>query len=367
MTEERTPEGQARSSNREERMAAAWDALEKGPQEQPEPEKASDLPGPPEVDDEPRETQSGEEPTEEPVEAREEEEGSQEEPDYNEPAPERWPEEMKEVYNQLPPEGRKLVLENLYKPMQAKYTQTTMQLAEQRKAVEQLAQLQERLSGTFGRMGVDPMQALQQQAAWAEHYHKVGPEQWAKDLAEAYDVAPSADGRGQQDEYLTPLERQMREEMNGLKQTVEGMTQAQQDAQRQQQEQQQQAMAQQARQSFLEFVNAEVDGKPANPHAKELAPQMVKLLDSHLVNKVDESGQMVPFEKQISQAYQLAVNLNGTQQRQPQSGNGQVSRAKSANQTVVTKKPASGNRPPPSSDRETRLAATYDRLAARRG
>jgi len=355
MSEESTPnEGQAKT--REESLGAVWDKLNKENEEQ-EAAQASE------------ETVTAEEEVVEPqtedveqVESSASQEASEEEVDYNEPAPERWPSEMKEDYNNLPPAGKKLMMK-VYKPMQASYTKSTQQLAEQRKQVEALDSIRQEMSDDFVRLGIDPIEAIRQQAAWARHLQKVGPEQWASDIVEAYGAKPTAQ-TGQQDssEYLTPEERRLQGEVSEIRETLSSLQQQQQQAAEQSSQAKLEEQVIAARRSLAEFISAEVDGKPVNPQAQELLPQMAQFLDSNMVRKVDEYGQQVPFADQIKQAYEMAGAISGKRPMATPPANGKVSQAKAANQIAVATEPSSSKAPVRPLNREDRIAADYDRL-----
>jgi len=356
MSEESTPnEGQAKT--REESLGAVWDQLNKENEEQEAAQASEEAVTAEEEVVEPQ-TEDVEQ-----AESPASQEASEEEVDYNEPAPERWPSEMKDAYNTLPPDARKLMMESVYKPMQARYTQSTQQLAEQRKQVEALDSIRQEMSDDFVRLGIDPIEAVRQQAAWARHLQKVGPEQWASDIVEAYGAKPTAQA-GQQDssEYLTPEERRLQGEVSEIRETLSSLQQQQQQAAEQSSQAQVEEQVIAARRSLAEFISAEVDGKPVNPQAQELLPQMAQFLDSNMVRKVDEYGQQVPFADQIKQAYEMAGAISGKRPMATPPANGKVSQAKAANQIAVATEPSSSKAPVRPLNREDRIAADYDRL-----
>jgi hypothetical protein len=294
----------------------------------------------------------------------EEEQQEAEDSGYTEPAPERWPAEMKEVYNQLPPNARKMMMEQVYKPMQAQYTKTTQHLAEQQKTINPMLETMQQYRNDFERMGQDPVEAFRTQVAWAAHFARVGPQQGLKDMQAAYgQTAPE----GQQDEpYLTPVERAMKADLDALKQQLHLNTQGQDAYLRQQQEQQQQAYVNGVRNELQSFINEQKDGKPAHPHVEKAAPAIAGIIRGGLISKTDQYGQPVSIRDQMAQAYDMAVRLDPSLARAT-GDTGQVKRAKAAQEAEVVANNPAGTAEVPEMSIEEQLDAEYDRMARRTG
>lgn len=288
-----------------------------------------------------------------------------EEEEYNEAAPERWPDEIKEVYQSLPPAARRAMLEGVFKPMQRQYTQSTQEISQMRQTLEPMLQQMNQYQGDFQRMGVDPHDAFTRQMAWAAHIARVGPQQGIQDMSAAYGLDQQPAGQ-QEEEYLTPVERSLRQELDDLRGIVNQGQQLTEQQQYDQEQQAQQQYAQQVQGGLQTFINEQNDGSPAHPHVEKVAPAMAGLIRGGLINKADEYGQPVPIRDQVAQAYKMACDLDPSI-RTAIPRKRQVARAKAARDVgVVTKIPAG------SVDVEERslseeIENTYDMLNKRVG
>ena len=253
--------------------------------------------------------------------------------DYSEPAPDRWPDEIKEVYNGLPPVARKAMLEGIYKPMQRSYTQTTQELSQMRKGIEPMLNSLNQYRGDFERMGVNPVDAFRTQMAWASHLARVGPEQGMKDMQAAYGLQPQQP-QGQE-EYLTPTERALKQQIDELQQRQQA--QDQQMTQRQQWEQQQRVEAAKAEinRNLQDFINEKTeDGNPKHPHVEKVANGIAGVIRGGLVSPIDDYGNPVPMRVQIEQAYHKACALDPSIRPATQN-TGQAQKAIAAQQVGV--------------------------------
>jgi hypothetical protein len=269
----------------------------------------------------------------------EEEITGEETPEYNEPPPERWPEEIREVYNQLPPAAKQAMLEGVFKPMQRQFTDATMQMSEQRKLIEPMLQAMGQYQPEFQRMGVNPIEAFQKQLAWAAHFAKVGPEQGIQDMRRAFGVSGGEDGQDQM-KYLTPVERQMMERIDGLHSIVE-QNQTRQTATGEAQNNPDQERLAAVRNELIAFHNeTKEDGTRAFPHLERVAPAIGGLIRGGLVRRTDEYGQQRSVTDVLREAYSKACDLDPSIKAvTPKTG--QVKRAKAAASVgVVAKSPS---------------------------
>jgi hypothetical protein len=358
--ESAAPEAQDMSI--EEQLSVEFDRLE------------SELEGETEVE-EAEQTEGAEVEASQEVEAVEDEEVSDQEAieeqqeaedsGYTEPAPERWPDEMKTVYNDLPPEARKLMMEQVYKPMQRTYTQSTQELSQMRKAIDPMLQSMAQYQNDFERMGVNPHEAFRTQMAWAAHFARVGPQQGMADMQAAYgmDTAPA----GQQaEEYLTPVERQLKSDLDSLKQQLGQTSQQQQSWQEQQAQAQQQAYVNGVQSELHQFINQKKEGKLAHPHVEKVAPAIAGIIRGGLINKTDDYGQPLSITAQMEQAYNMACRLDPSISV-PESSSRQKGNAIAAqNAGVVAKNPA-GETDVPELTMSEYLDQEYDRLSRRTG
>jgi hypothetical protein len=290
--------------------------------------------------------------------------------DYNEPAPERWPNEIKEVYNNLPPNARKAMLEGIYKPMQASYTQATQDLAGMRQTVQPMLETLQQHQNVFERLNVDPVQAFRTQMAWSAHLANVGPEQALKDMAAAYGVDPSTLKQEDQfsDEYLNPFERQAKAQLAEQEQRINQLMGTLQQQQVSQTEQAQIARYNEVQQGLNDFISEQKDGKPAHPHIEKVAPAIAGLIRGGLVRDTNEYGQPLSIRDQVAQAYDLAVNMDPSLRAASSApNNGQVRRNKATRSVdVVAKSPASSVKVPKQSLSDD-LNDVFDQLNRRVG
>lgn len=362
------PAEQQQASEQPESLAKSleqtWDDLEA--QDTVEEEETEELEA---TEEEPvAEIEDPVEETEEQVASEEEQEveASEEVEDDNwdEPAPERWPAEMKEAYSKLDKPARKLLLEGVFKPMQRTYTQTTQELAEMRQQMDPMLQTMQQHSDTLKGMGLDPAEAFRRQMAWAGHFARVGPEQGIRDMADAYGINKNGSGQEQApDEYLTPVERAMKQKLDSLEQHL----QQQQHMTHEQQQQAQQAeigrRADALRQELQSFVSEEKDGKLAHPHVDKVGHAMAGLVRGGLVEKFDEYGQPIPVRQQIAQAYTIACNMDPSLRTTSPSRQEQMRLAKRANQTVTSKSEELAN--PMAGPLRDSISDIYDQLDKR--
>jgi len=307
----------------------------------------------PEVEEETETVEAEAELTEEIEEAAESE--------YNEPAPERWPEEIRKVYNELPPAARQAMLEGIYKPMQKSYTQTTQQLAQQRNELAPFVQILEENRSAFENTGVDPVEVVKTQVAWAAHFQRVGAEQGMSDMRQAYGLDNQQAGQ-EGSKYLTPTERGFKQQIDALSKQVQGQQQQSQDNR---QEQVVNAQKAEINNTLQNFVNEKTeDGKPMHPHVDKVASNIAGIIKGGLVAKADEWGNPVPMRDQLAQAYSMACNLDPSI-RTPAIDNRQAGRVKAAQKvSVVTKNPAS-QQEVDDLPMSGFIEKTYDQLAGR--
>lgn len=365
-------EQQASEMKLESALSAQFDEMES---EETGEELESQAEVPEESDEEEVEEASGEDGPEAEEEVAEEEQTHEEqladevqeaaESDFNEPAPERWPDEIKQVYNDLPPTARKAMLEGIFKPMQRQYTEATQNLSQMRGTVEPVLQSLNQYRNDFERMGANPIEEVQKQIAWAAHFARVGPEQGLRDMQAAYGFDQQPAGQ-QEEQYLTPIERDMKAKLDALESQV---------GQSQQQREQERLQAQnnlieqrknEVNRGLSDFINEQKDGKPAHPHIEKVAPAIAGLIRGGLVRTADEYGNPVPPRDQIAQAYQMACDLDPSIRTVSRtSQNGQIERARAAgNVGIVAKTPASEVDVPPTSI-EDDLSSTFDKLQSR--
>ena len=265
------------------------------------------------------------------------EEGQEE---YNEAAPERWNDELKEAYNSLSPAGKQAMLEGVYKPMQRQYTQSTQELAAQRKSLDPMLETLNKYSEDFKTSGVNPVEAFNRQMAWSAHFAKVGAKQGAEDLAKAYGQA-GGQHEPEVTAYMTPVEKAQQERLD----RIEGqMTRAERNEQARQQKAQDNANQQHVagvRSSIQQFANEMRDGQPVHPHVEKVSAQMAGLIRGGLVHRADEYGNGIPYIQQLDQAYNIACQMDPSirSAMDTKTRKQQVEQVTAASRDVVSKTP----------------------------
>jgi len=313
--------------------------------------------------EETEETSEGEE-TEETEGEETQETQTTDEAEYNEPAPERWPAEMREAYSNLPASAKKALMENVFKPMQRQYGETTTNLANMRKAIEPMVEAMNQHRADFERMGMNPVEAFRTQIAWAAHLSRVGPEQGLRDMRAAYGLDKP---KGQENEgYLTPQERALKAKVDELEKkfgTREQQEQHRLQAQAQESAQQRYNEVQQGLQSF---ITEQKDGKPAHPHVERVASQIAGIIRGGLVNRFDESGRPVPVREQLKSAYRMACDLDPSLRSAVQNTR-QTAKAKASQSVNVVSKNTGGKEFDDNIfDLKSSVEDTYDKLSKRR-
>ena len=193
-------------------------------------------------------------------------------------APQHWPAEKRETFAKLPREAQDLVLER-HKEMEADYTRKTMELAEQRKPLDEFTKLFEPAKQRLELAGLTPAQVTRQLLA-AQSLIETNPVEGLKWLAQSYKVDLST-LVPKEDEYVDPAYKALRDELNQLKSQL---------SQREQAVQRQNAEA--VQKTITDFSSSKnADGTAKYPHFDSLRNLM---------------GPIVADGKTLEQAYELA-------------------------------------------------------------
>ena len=337
---------QATESSLEDQLSDAFDSLEAADAAKPEPETTGEIEtdGELETSEDTTETEETEleatDEEQEPIEAVEAHETD--EAVYDTPAPERWPAEMRERYAKLPPEARKLLMEDVYKPMQATYTKNTQEFAAKRKSVEPMIETLQRYREQFDKAGISPQQAFDKAMAWESHRLNVSPEQYQVDWNKAHGIESKGQQSDDSDEWLTPFEKRMKAQLDDVtKQISSTATQAQEREQAQRNDAQQRHQHE-VSSGIQNFAQATKNGKPLHPHFEKVAQHMTGLIQGGVVSRQDSNGQPLPMAQQLESAYEMACRLDPSiaAAQTTQTRAEQVKKAAAANRSVVDKNPA---------------------------
>ena len=200
-------------------------------------------------------------------------------PEVLEP-PARWSAADREKFAKLSREAQEIVLER-HREMEADYTRKTMELAEQRKPLDEFAKIFEPYKQQLELAGRTPAQVTQQLLA-AQKFLETNPLEGLKWLAQSYNidlnnlVQPKAD-----ETYTDPELKSLRDELNQLKQERQRESQMQ-----------KQAEAQAIQKQINDFKDSkDANGQPKYPHFDRVRSLM---------------GPLVAEGKTLEQAYELA-------------------------------------------------------------
>ena len=251
-------------------------------------------------------------------------------------------------------------MEQIYKPMQRTYTESTQELARARKVMNPMLESMNQYRNDFERMGVQPEEAFRTQMAWAAHFSRVGPEQGIADMQAAHGLNAKPTGQ-HEEQYMTPVERALKADLDTMKQQLGQTSQQQNSYQEQQARQQQQVYANGVRSELQSFITESKDGKLLHPHVEKVSPAIVGIIHGGLVNKVDDYGQPVSIRNQMAQAYDMACRLDpsiSTASSNPK----QAAKAKAAQSVSVVSKTPAGEVDVPELSVSDFLDQQYDRL-----
>jgi hypothetical protein len=323
----------------QEGMEEAWDEIA-------ESEGIDDHGDPVEVDDdepalaaETEEAPEVEEPEAPEIEASDEETEEVEEPEASDDpqlAPHTWSEEWKGDFNALDPAGQKLMLK-VNGEFNKAFTQNMTQLAGVRREQEGIKNAVQPHSDWLQRAGLTPEIALQRALGWERHI-MANPVQGAIEFLQARGVDLGQVTQQLQppenEQYLTPSERQQRSEMNQTGQALQQVTQRLDHMQNSQQNAWQQQTYDHYQNVLGNFIQATDDaGSLTHPYMEHVANDMTEM-----VYAARQRGE----EPNLERIYEDAVWKNPTT-REAQLKNWQTNQAQKNQQSVAKARKASGS------------------------
>jgi len=194
--------------------------------------------------------------------------------------PAYWPADEKARFAQLAPETQKFLLSRV-KEQEADYTRKTQEVAEQRRAAEEITKVFEPYKQDLELSGMTPSQITKQLLA-AHKFLVNDPVNALKWLAQSYKVQPETLVPPKEEEaYIDPTVKALRDELNQVK------AQLQYRAQTEQQQSSNEVLN--TIKAFQESKNE--DGTPKYPHFEQVR---------------DVMGPLVAKGKTLEQAYEIA-------------------------------------------------------------
>lgn len=268
--------------------------------------------------------------------------------------PHTWPEDLKKDFSELPRVAQKRMLEingNLYKGFQQRMTEVG-------RLGRELGSVQQAVKGHAERLhraGIDPATAIQRALAWDAHISQNGP-QGLLDMAKAYGFDPAQIQQPANQEYMTPTERQLQEQVATLSQAFQQREQDSLQRQQQWQHSQRQAHEQRAVQQLEGFMQETgPDGKLKHPYVDHVANNMARLITSGVVNTLEDAYEMAamrsPEIKAALESQRQAARVHEQRQK--------AAKARNASEGIIAKSP---DKQGGSMDFESQLRATARKL-----
>ncbi len=272
--------------------------------------------------DEPEETEQEESSDGEEAEETEEVVSETEEEDLL--APHTWPGEWKETFTKLPADAKKVML-RMNSDMVNGFSQKMGQLGRMKRELDGLQKSVQPHMDRLQRAGISPEIAIQRALQWDAYIEQNGAK-GLMEYAKAKGLDPGQLSQTGQEEYLTPTERQMKQELDSLRQAHQQM---QQFVQHQNQTTQQQSLAQRAAHAnrvLHDFVNEKnPDGKPAHPlvsnesTAPLVAPFMADLIQTGKARDLKQAYDMavwaIPETRQILERQRSKANSEANKRK----------------------------------------------------
>lgn len=276
-------------------------------------------------------------------------------------APHTWPQEWKDRFSQMPVEMQSLVSEQV-QSMNKVFSERMMSLSNEGKRQEAVARSIQPHSERLQRAGISPDVAVARALAWDALIGQ-NPVEGFRSMAKAYGVDLKAVAQPAESElYLTPQERQMREENQRLGKDVQGIR-----AYLAQQQREARASNARSRQASAEavledFMNAkDEEGNLLHPHVELCAPMMTRLIDAGVADDLEDAYNMAA---QLTPEVQTArEDKRKADERQEAQAAAKKARKASGSGIV-----GGGNKKPkgakPAKSFEQRASEMYDKLAS---
>ena len=292
------------------------------------------------------------------AEAAPEEEVTGEEVETEEPleaqiAPHTWSDEWKQKFEAMPPEGKGVMLEMngfMNKAFNDKMTEVAHMKREQEGVRNAVLPHMEWLQLS----GITPETAIQRALGWEKVIQAEGAQGLIKFAqARGIDLNGAMQAQSQEQQYMTPGERQAEEKYNRLS---EQFNQVQQYIQSQEQQQQHYSLEQRkawAENELTTFMNAKDDtGNPIHPYFEQVAPRMTELVSQNRL------GLVQAYHLAISETPEIQSALDSKRKADRiKADKARLDKVRKASSTIVSKSTAKASKPP--MNVEQNVAAAY--------
>lgn len=181
-------------------------------------------------------------------------------------APSNFSAEQRETFSKLPREAQEIILAR-HKDMQEDYTRKTTELANARKSVDEINAVLEPYKQEMELAGVKPNDVIQRLLA-AQRYLQSDPVNGVKWLAQQFNVDLKAFAPKEEEAYVDPTVKALRDELNQLKASLQQREAAAQN--------QTVSEAQKMITAFAEAKNE--DGTAKHPHYESLKSVMAPIV-----------------------------------------------------------------------------------------
>lgn len=211
--------------------------------------------------------------------------------------PHTWPAEWKETFNKLPPEAQALALRQ-NELMERGFQEKMGKLGRKGRELDSIERSVKPHLERLQRAGISPDVAIQRALGWDAYIAEHGP-RGLVDMARAYGFDPAAMQPQREEVYLTPTERQMRQQLEEMQRKLDEFGQQSRDTTQQQQERWQREREDAVAGQLHAFMS-ETDptsGQPKHPYLPHVQHVMARLINGRVATSLEE-------------AYDMAVRLN---------------------------------------------------------
>jgi len=271
-------------------------------------------------------------------------------------APHSWKQEWKDSFNKITDPTMKSAILEQNRNMDRAFTQKMTELATIKRDLGGVQSSLQPHMERLQRAGISPDVAIQRSLAWDAHIQR-DPQKGIQDMAKAYGVDLSQTVQREQ-EYLTPTERQLRDQAQQANQSVQQIQAQMAEWQHQQQQAEWNQRASNAQNMLDQFMNARDEtGNPLHPYIEHVAPMMTQLIQTNVAPDLETAYRM---------AEKWSPDIQAARERSRQAEQVKAARAKAdkvrkASGGIVSKPTGSGKAP---RTMEQQLEAAYNQIQA---
>jgi hypothetical protein len=275
-------------------------------------------------------------------------------------APHTWPQEWKDAYNQIDSVEVRQAVHEMTGHMNKAFTQRMTELSEMRRDQEAITRAMTPHAERLQRAGIAPDVAVARALGWDAHISKDPVQGWL-DYGKALGIEPAQVLQAQQAEtrYMTPAERQVMEQTQGITQRLEANERRVAQWMESQQQRENSEREARAKHTLLRFMNAKDDaGNLLHPHVDQVAGVMTRLIEANAAPDLEAAYTMAaannPQIREAREKLRKANQVKGAQEK--------ANKVRKASKSGIV---AKGGGKPGKSPRTTEqiVSANYDKIA----